>query len=132
MARLVACSSGGGNAALAIVFLLVPTVVYAVAVAGVLRRAEDTAERLVLIALFLVSAALGLLILLFPDNSPSFTRFIISLVVTGVGGLAVAAKWREGVAGRAVFIALAGDVLIPGVVVVAFIAAAIGGGACFE
>jgi hypothetical protein len=127
---LVACG-GGGNATVAIVFLLVPAVIYWLAVATALRRAEDTAERLVLIVLFLVSAALGPLILLFPDNSPSLTRFIISLVVTGGVGLAVAAKWREGIAGRAVFIALAGDVLIPGTILVAFIAALLGG-ACLE
>jgi hypothetical protein len=115
----------------AIVVLLVPAVIYGLAVAVALRRAEDTTERLVLIVLFLVSAALGLLILLFPNNSPSLTRFIISLVVTGGVGLAVAAKWREGIAGRAVFIALAGDVLIPGGTLVTFIAALLAG-ACLE
>lgn len=127
---LVACGSGG-NATVAIVFLLVSAVIYGLAVAAALRRAEDTVELLVLIVLFLVSAALGPLILLFPDNSPSLTRFMISLVVTGGVGLAVAAKWHEGIAGRAVFIALAGDVLIPGTILVAFIAAGLGG-ACLE
>lgn len=128
---LVACGGSEGNTTAAIAFLLVATAIYGLAVAVALRRAEDTTERLVLIVLFLVSAPLGLLILLFPDNSPSLTRFIISLAVTGGVGLAVAAKWRKRIAGRAVFIALAGDVLIPGVILVAFIAAALGG-ACFE
>ncbi len=128
---LVACGSGEGNTTAAIVFLLVPTVIYGLAVAAALRRAEDTAERLVLIVLFLVSAPLGLLILLFPDNSPSLTRFIISLAVTGGVGPAVAAKWRKEMAGRAVFIALAGDILIPGLILVGFIAGAIAG-ACLE
>jgi hypothetical protein len=122
---LIAC--GGGNATLSIVFPLISAFIYGLPVAIAFRGAEDTTERLVLIALFLGSAALGLLILLFPDNSPSLTRFVISLAVTGDVGLAAAAKWREGIAGRAVVIAVAGDILIPGGITVLFIAALLGG-----
>ncbi len=127
---LIACG-GGGNAALSIALPLVAAMIYWLPVAIAFRRAEDAAERRVLLALFIVSAALGLLILLFPDNSPSLTRFVISLVATGGVGLAVAAKWREGIAGRAVAIAVAGDILIPGLITVVFIAALLGG-ACLE
>ena len=91
---LIACG-GGGNAALSIVLPLVAAVIYGLPVAVAFRRAEDADKRRVLIALFFVSAALGPLILLFPDNSPSLTRFVISLAVTGGIGLAVAAKWRR-------------------------------------
>lgn len=126
---LVAC--GEGNPTLSIALLVVAAVIYWLPVVIAFRRAEDAAERRVLLALFLVSAPLSLLILLFPDNSPSFTRFVVSLVVTGGVSLVIAAKWRRAMAGRAVVIAVAGDILIPGVIAVSFIAALLGG-ACLE
>lgn len=127
---LLACGDGG-DTTLAIVLPLLAAAIYGLPVVIAFRRAEDAAERRVLLALFLVSAALSLPILLVPDNSPSFTRFFISLAVTGGIGLAVAAMWRKRIAGRAVVVAIAGDVLIPGLITVSFIAALIGG-ACLE
>lgn len=127
---LLACGDGG-DTTMAIALPLLAAVIYGLPVVIAFRRAEDAAERRVLLALFFVSAALSLPILLVPDNSPSFTRFFISLAVTGGIGLAVAARWRKGIAGRAVVVAVAGDVLLPGLITVSFIAALIGG-ACLE
>ncbi|HEY3552340.1 MAG TPA: hypothetical protein VGK66_01505 [Solirubrobacterales bacterium] len=123
---------GGGNNTLAIVFLLVVAAVYALTVIAGVRRAEDATEMLVLIALFLVSAVVSGLIFFFPGGNPSVARFVISIVVTGGMALVIAAKWREEIAGRAVFVAFAGDLLVPGGFVALLIAAFGIGEACLD
>jgi peptidoglycan/LPS O-acetylase OafA/YrhL len=115
---VLAVCGGGGSDAVGFIAVLVLGALYALAVLAAIGRAEDAEELAALIILLLVSVAIGGLFFLYPHgvsgNGDYLARFVISLVVAGVIGAGVVAKLGEQSAGRVFFIALAGDVLIPG------------------
>lgn len=77
--------------------------------------------------------AVGGLFFLYPSgikgDGAFLGRFVLSLVVSGSLGVGVAFKLGEQSAGRAIFLALAGDILIPGGL---FIASMLWGTGCLD
>jgi hypothetical protein len=60
------------------------------------------------------------------------SRLVVSLIACSAIALIGAAKWREESVGRAIFIAVAGDILIPVGICVVFFAAMGPGTGCLE
>jgi hypothetical protein len=115
---VMAVCGGSGNDTLAFIVVIFVAAIYVLSLLTAFGKAEDGQEMVMLIALLSVSIAVGGLAFLYPNgtsgNGDYFSRFIISLVISGGLGLGAAAIWKESSAGRAIFVALAGDVLIPG------------------
>lgn len=133
---ILAVCEGGGNDTLALIVVLAIAALYLLAVGSILRRAEDGAERLMLIVLLLVSIAIGGLAYGAAGSISGLGDFIARLVVSLLisGGLALLAANLKGeeTAGRAVAIAVAGDLLIPCGIFVLFFAAFGIGTACLD
>ena len=115
---LRAVCGGGGNDILAFLVVLVIGGFYATAVVYALSRAEDGGELALLVSLLIATITIGGILFLYPEgiegNGDYLGRFVLSFVISGLLGIGVVVKRGEEVAGRALFIALAGDVLIPG------------------
>lgn len=127
---------GGGSDVFAFAVVLVIGGLYAAALLTALGRAEDGEELGLLIGLLLVSVAIGGLLFLYPHgingDADFLGRFVISLVVSGLLGVGAVLKLGEQSAGRALFIALAGDILIPAGFFVLFLASMIFGTGCLD
>lgn len=133
---VLAVCGGGGNDTLAFIVVLAIAALYLLPIVATLGNAEDGAERAVLIVLLAISITVGGLLFLYPqgiDGDQDYLgRFVISLLVTGGIAVAAAAKWRAASVGRAVFVALAGDVLIPGGIFLLFFASMVLGSGCLS
>ncbi len=134
---MLAVCGGGGNDFLAIAVVVVVGALYLLAVGTALLRANDGLELTVLVVLLLISVAIGGFAFLYPDGVDSndadyLGRFVLSLVATGALGVIPAVKWREESVGRMIFVALAGDVLIPGGILVFLFASLLLGTGCLD
>lgn len=133
---VTAVCGGGGNNVLAGFVVLFLAGLYAIAVVTALGRAEDGGELMLLIALLAASIAIGGLFFLYPEgingDGDFLGRFVLSLVASGMLGIGAAVKLGEQSAGRAIFLALAGDVLIPGGLIVLLFASVGLGTGCLD
>lgn len=134
---MLAVCGGGGSDVLAFVVIAAIGSLYLIAVGVALLRAVDGLELAVLAALLLASIGIGGFAFLYPngldgDGGGYLARFILSLVASGALGLVVAARWREESVGRMIFVALAGNALIPGGILVFLFASLILGTGCLD
>ena len=133
---MLAVCGGGGSDAIALLVVLAIGLAYGFALLTAVFRAEDGEEALLLIVLLVASIAIGGLVFLYPHGTGGDTdylgRFVISLVVSGLLGIGVVLRLGEQSAGRALFIALAGDILIPLGFFVLLLSSVILGTGCFE
>jgi len=130
---LVLAVCGGGNDTVAIVVVLAIAALYLLAVGAALRGAEDGTERVKLIGVLVVSIVVGGVVFRGLDDISGFGdflgRLIVALVISSAIALIGVARQREESAGRAVFVAAAGTVLIPfGIFILFFAAVGLGTG----
>jgi hypothetical protein len=133
---MTAVCGGGGNDTLGFLVIVVVGALYALAVLKAMSLAEFGDELAILVALFTISVAVGGLVFLYPHgidgNGDYLGRFVISLVAAGVLGGITTAKLGEQSAGRAFFLALAGDILIPAGIFLLLIASVGIGTGCLD
>lgn len=130
---LLAVCGGGGNDTLALLVLIAIVLAYLLVLRVPLAGAEDGAERLLLIGVLIASIVIGALVFGDPiglfGGGAYLTRFIVSLPIAGGLGLGLAAATERMSAGRALAIAIVGDILIPGgLIVLLFTSVGIGTG----
>lgn len=131
-----AVCGGGGNDTLALLTFLAVVLVWLLLVRIPFVTSKDKTEVLTLVGLLVVSAILGAVIFWangwIGGERDYFERFLLSLLVSGALGVGVALTTHRVSVARALFVALAGDVLIPGGLV-ALLFAAIGiGTGCLD
>jgi hypothetical protein len=129
----LAVCGGGGNDTVAIIVVLAIAALYLLAVGAALNRAEDGTERAKLLGLLVIAVVVGGIVFRGLAGISGFGDFLgrlmIALVITSAITLVGVARQREGSAGRAVFVAVAGTILIPfGVFILFFAAVGLGTG----
>lgn len=130
--HLVLAVCGGGNDVLAWIFGIGVAGVYAGALLAAVFRAEDGTEMAMGLGLLVASVAIGAL---FTFGGASFLggdqlgAFVVSLLVCGGLAIGVAARWREEIVGRLIFLGVGGAAAIPaGFLLLLFAAFGIGSG----
>jgi hypothetical protein len=133
---LVLAQCSGGNDTVAFIAVLTLGVLYALAVGAVIVRAEDDTEKLLLAILLATSIAIGAIAFLvlgrISEVGNFIERLVVSLMLSSLIALIGAARWREASAGRAVFVAIAGDLFVPCGIFVLFFASLILGTGCLD
>ncbi|HET7416109.1 MAG TPA: hypothetical protein VFJ61_00575 [Solirubrobacterales bacterium] len=123
---LLAVCEGGGNDTLAKLVVLVIAALYLLVVMAALGGAEGAGERVLLILLFAISVSVGAAAYGnfggISGLGDFIARMVISLIISGGIALLGAATLREESAGRAVFVAVAGNILVPAGIFVFFFA----------
>jgi hypothetical protein len=114
---VLAVCGGGGNDALALIVILVVLSLYLVAALTPIVRADGPDERLVLLSLLVGSAMLGGFVFLSSDElfgGDYLAGFFVTWPLAAAIGLVVAHTTRRTSVGRAVFVALTGNVFVSG------------------
>lgn len=130
---VLAVCGGGGNDTVALIVVLAIAALYLLVVGAAITRAEDGTERAMLVGLLVLAIAVGGLLFRGLAGISGFGdflgRIVIALVISAGIALIVVARRRERSAGRAVFVAAAGTILIPcGLFVLFFAAVGLGTG----
>lgn len=127
---------GGGNDTVARVFVLIIVVVWVLAVAAILGGETGRDERLALLAVLAGTIAIGGLVFLAPEgvsgNGDYLGRFLLSLLLSAALGVGGSLATRRYGPWRGLFIAIAGDVFIPGGLILLLFASVGLGSGCLD
>jgi hypothetical protein len=114
----LAICGGGGSNAVALIVVAIVVVTWLLVVGAVIRSADDSSERAILIGLVALSVVIGAGVFFLPEgvsgDGDYLGRFFLALLISGVIGAGLALVTGAAHVGRALFVSVCGALFLTG------------------